>query len=393
MKKRWVFFAVLLLAQLSILACSHAQNVTVDVSFYQVPPQEKLQTVPADRAKNVILLIGDGMGIAQITAARIRAVGPGGMLNMDRMPVTGFVRTHSADQLITDSAAGATAYATGHKTNNGMISVAPDSTPLPTILEYLRDKGKATGLVATSTITHATPAGFAAHVPSRRDEATIAEHLLKNRVQVLLGGGKMFFLPGTSEGSKRPDERNLIQEAQKAGYQYVETREALLSATGPYLLGLFQMGGLTTNPPEPMLHEMAQKALEILSKDPDGFFAMIEGSQIDWACHANDPNYEFRQLLLFDMAVGIALEFARKDGHTLVIVTADHETGGLAVNGGSLNGQSLQIAWTTKHHTGTNVPLFAYGPNAERFTGVHDNTEIPRLIAAILGYPDFPPKP
>lgn len=190
----------------------------------------------------------------------------------------------------------------------------------------------ATGLVATSTITHATPAAFAAHVKERRDEATIASQLLENRVNVLMGGGKRFFLPQSEAGSKRQDERDLIAEAEKVGYSFVQTKEELKASAGDYLLGLFQLGALTTHPPEPSLAEITAKAIELLSRNEKGFFLMAEGSQIDWAGHANDPDETIRQTLLFDEAVKVALDFAVKDKHTLVIATADHETGGMGIN-------------------------------------------------------------
>jgi len=337
-----------------------------------------------------VFLIGDGMGLAQIAAARISAFGADGRLYMERMPVTGLMNTHSANRLITDSGASATALATGHKTNNGMISVSPDGKKLLTILEDYRDRGMATGLVATSTITHATPAAFAAHVKSRGDEATIASQLLENKVNVLLGGGKMFFLSQSESGSERQDERDLIAEAKKIGYSFVQTKEELKVAKVDYLLGLFQLGALTTNPPEPSLAELTQKAIKLLSPNRKGFFLMVEGSQIDWACHDNDADNTIRQTLLFDEAVKVALDFAVKDKHTLVVITADHECGGMGINNGSLDGKSLSIGWTTKGHTGVPVPIYAFGPGAERFMGLHDNTEVPRIFAELLGIEPFP---
>lgn len=346
--------------------------------------------IPDVDVKNIVFLIGDGMGLSQVAAARIKSVGADGRLHMERMPVTGLLNTHSADKLITDSGASATALATGYKTNNRMISVSPDGRKLLTILEAAKDIGMATGLVATSTITHATPAAFASQVEERRDEDIIASQMLKNRVNVLLGGGKSFFLPQAVPGSKRRDERNLIEEAKRQGYQFVQTKEELKTAEGNYLLGLFQLGALTTNPPEPTLAELTQKAIELLSRDEDGFFVMVEGSQIDWACHDNDPEETIRQTLLFDEAVKVALDFAVKCGHTLVVVTADHECGGMGINAGTLCGKRLDIGWTSRGHTGVPVPIYAFGPGKEQFTGLHDNTDIPKIFARLLGITSFP---
>jgi len=345
---------------------------------------------PNSQVENIIFLIGDGMGLTQIASARIKNYGGDGKLNIERMPVTGLINTHSAKELITDSGAAGTALATGYKTNNGMISVSPDGKKLLTILEACRDRGMSTGLVVTSTITHATPAVFASHVISRNDEATIASKLLENKVNVLLGGGKMFFLPESESGSGRQDERALLEEAKKIGYSFIQTRKELKEARGNYLLGLFQLEHLTTNSPEPSLAEMTEKAIELLSKNRKGFFLMVEGSQIDWACHDNDSGNTIRQTLLFDEGVKVTLDFALENKRTLVVVTADHECGGMGINAGSMGGNSLSIGWTTEGHTGVPVPVYAFGPQAERFMGLHDNTEVPRFFAQQLGIESFP---
>jgi len=369
-----------------------------DLSFYQPPiSTAAYPQTTAKRVRNVIFCIGDGMGLSQVTLARLRAVGSSGKLHMERMPVSGMVRTHSANRLVTDSAAAGTAMATGVKTNNGMIGQRPDGTAYRTIMEAAQAQGMLTGLVATSAITHATPASFGAHVKGRNMEADIAEQLLANRVNVLLGGGRKFFLPKSDPNSGRKDERNLIVEARDAGYTYVETAWQLRSVNAPYLLGLFQYEGLKTVPPEPMLALMTRKAIRCLRGARrampgrrKGFFLMVEGSQIDWACHSNDADSCVRQTLLFDEAVKAAIDFALADGRTLVLVTADHETGGLTIPGGSLKGTDAEVKWSTKSHTGTPVPIFALGPNAERFAGVYDNTEIPRRLAQLLGIRPWP---
>ena len=164
----------------------------------------------------------------------------------------------------------------------------------------------------------------------------------------------------------------------------------MLSVDGEFILGLFQMGPMTTVDPEPMIAEMTSKAIENLSRDTDGFFLMVEGSQIDWECHDNDPDNTIRQTLLFDLAVKEAMDFALKDKETLVIVTADHETGGIAINGGSLNGNTLVLGWATKGHTGVPVPIYAFGPYAQRFTGLLDNTDVPKILAELLEISPFP---
>lgn len=387
-KKVLIINSMLLLIFVSSVS---AQSVKLDVSFYSPPTDTKPYPVFENgKVKNIIFLIGDGMGLAQLQAARIRAVGTSGKLYIEKLPVTGIKRTHSANSLITDSAASGTALAAGVKTNNGMIGVTPEGKKVKSILEAARDKGMATGLVATSTITHATPASFASHVPSRSDEATIATHIIENRVNVIFGGGKKFFVPQTFEGSGRKDAKNLVDEAKEFGYKFVETKDEMSAADGEYILGLFQMEPMTTVGPEPMIAEMTSKVIEILSRDKDGFFLMVEGSQIDWECHDNDPDNTIRQTLLFDLAVKEAMDFALKDRETLVIVTADHETGGIAINGGILSGNVLILGWTTKGHTGSPVPVYAFGPHAQRFTGVLDNTDVPKILAELLNVSPFP---
>jgi alkaline phosphatase len=372
-----------------------------DLAFYQ--PSTTTAPYPqtsAKKVRNVILCIGDGMGVSQVTLARARAAGPDGKLYMERLPVTGLVRTHAANSVVTDSAAAATALASGIKTKNGMIGMSPDKQAYATILEAAQAKGMATGLVATSTITHATPAGFAAHVASRKMEDKIAEHLIANKVNVLFGGGRKFFLPKSAPGSARKDDIDLIAAAQEAGYEYIGTADGLQSLGSSHVLGLFQLDALTTAPPEPSLAQLTMRAIRILKHaylnspgDRTGFFLMVEGSQIDWACHANDAGATVRQTLLFDQAVEAAVNFALKDGRTLVIVTADHETGGLTLVGSGSEDKGdaeLLVRWSTKGHSGVPTPLWAVGPGAPQFAGVQDNTEIPKKIAQLLDIRPFP---
>lgn len=339
--------------------------------------------------KNIILLVGDGMGISQVTQAHLALGNTGGQLAMESMKYGGFVRPFSvgADgrrNVVTDSAAASTAMATGHKTRNGMLGVLPDGRPVRSILQEAQRQGRSTGLVTTVTITHATPAGFAANVNSRGSEADIAVQYLERKVDVLLGGGEAFFLPQSAEGSKRQDNRDLLAEARSAGYVVARTREELLAARGPRLLGLFHKSHMTCEPPEPSLAEMTRKALDVLSQNRKGFFVMIEGGQIDFAGHANNEASCVKHTLDFDAAVAVALDFARKRGDTLVIVTADHETGGQVIGGPKANSTSdHSVLWASKDHTGTMVPLLAEGPGAELFTGFLDNTDIARRIARL----------
>jgi alkaline phosphatase len=395
MKKNMVFYLIITLC-LAFVGCEQTAPVSDDFSFYTPPEnQTPFPLVPEGPVENVILMIGDGMGLTHIAAARTIVLGAQGRLAIEQLPVAGIIDHYSLDEFVSGSGATATSLATGYKTIEGMIGMLPDGTPALTILEAARARGMATGLVATSTITHATPASFAAHIHDRYLETEIAVQLIESKVNVLLGGGRALFKPRLS-GYKytRTDGRDLITEARRDGYDYVETRDALMGAESQsdYLLGLFSDGYLVNQGSEPTLAEMTDKALEILSRNESGFFLMVEGSQIDWGGEENDLNYTIRELLHFDLAVQSAIHFSIEDKKTLLVVTADHETGGMFISNKSPNQPEgiIRIRWGTDVHTGTPVAVFAFGPYAERFMGWYDNTEIPKKIANILGITDFP---
>ncbi len=377
----------LFISLIVLFACQHQNNPSTIITASTNTPYPKIADT---KVKNIILMIGDGMGLAQMNTARIYRYGANEFLHIERMPYTGLLHTHSADNLITDSAAGATALATGIKTKNGMIGMTPDTLAAATILEKAREMGKSTGLVSTSSITHATPACFATHIDYRRKEPAIAEQLVASGTDVMLGAGTYFFLPKDSTGSKREDNRNLLLEAKEAGYDVVHTRKALAGTQAQKVLGLFAPDFLKNEQPEPSLAELTVRAIELLNRNEKGFFLMVEGSQIDWAAHDNQLDYMIKETISFDDAVQKALEFALKDQHTLVIVTADHETGGLSIEGGNLEGGKVDVDWTTTHHTGVPVGIFAFGPYASLFTGVKDNTDVPKIFAELWRIENFP---
>ncbi len=315
------------------------------LAFFAVSFAKAEERSPA--AKNVILLIVDGCSSEQYTLARWFKGSP---LAIDEIRC-GAVKTYIADSVIADSAPAATALATGHFTNDKLIGVAPSAKtvtvpppsadeqlrPLATLLEAARLQGKATGIVATSRVTHATPAAFMAHVTSRKSEEEIMEQAVHQGVNVVLGGGRDFALPKSAGGARR-DGEDLIALLRQRGYQVATDREQLQKAGGEKVFGLFALGPMAPEidrprraPSEPTLAEMTRKAIELLSADKDGFFLMVEGSQVDWACHANDPAHLLSDLLAYDEAVAVALEFARRDGQTLVIALSDHNTGGMSI--------------------------------------------------------------
>ncbi len=336
------------------------------------------------KPKNIILMIGDGMGLAQISAGKTYK----GQLNLEKMKVIGLLTTHSCDEYVTDSAAGATAMSTGYKTKNVAIGVDCNGERKETVLEYASKVGKSTGIVVVCAITHATPASFVAHVPDRNMQFEIAEQIAKEApTDLYLGTGWGWFIP-KSEGGRRNDSQNLIEVMKKRGYTYISSPDEFYSldiSKTNKLLGLFA----ENHPPyapgrKPSLAEMTKKAIEFLSRDKDGFFLMVEGSQIDWAGHDNNSEQILKEMADFDDAIGVALSFAEKDGNTLVIVTADHETGGYALVGGSVNEKKVDGKFVTKGHTGIMVPVFAFGPGAEAFAGFGDNTLIGKKIFEYL---------
>ncbi|MCW3806026.1 alkaline phosphatase [Plebeiibacterium marinum] len=336
-------------------------------NFHEVKSYDLDASYFADKPKNIVLLIGDGMGVDQVFSG---FTANKGKLNIQNFKCIGFSKTQSADNYVTDSAAGGTALACGKKTCNGAIGVDEQGKEIISILKVAENNKLATGLVSTSAITHATPASFIANQPQRSMYEEIAADFLDTDIDVFIGGGSDFF-------TKRKDKRNLVEELKGKGYKMFTS----LDAAAKVKRG--KVGVLTAPAHNPaykergdMLVKATDKALEILSKDKDGFFLMVEGSQIDWAGHQNNTAFLAGEMLDFDRAIGKVLDFAIKDKETLVIVTADHETGGLAVVGGDIQKGYVKGGFVTGGHTGVMVPVFAIGPGAKEFMGIYENTAI-----------------
>ena len=329
---------------------------------------------PTGKPQNVILLIGDGMSTPQICSA---------MLAMDKntvfeqFPVSGLVKTHSKSHKITDSAAGGTAIATGNKTNNGMIGMNADSIPVPSILEILSDQGLKTGVIATSYITHATPASFVAKNINRNKYEEIANDFANcEKVDLLIGGGRKHF-------NKRSDNINLIEKMQNNGWHYYDTL-INIDAKTEKLLVLADENHLPSYPQRgEFLPEATSIALKNLKNDK-GFFLMIEGSQIDFACHNNDSTYLVNEMIDFDNTINVVLDYAKENQNTLVIVTADHETGGLSIVDPEGRYTKTNLHFSNGSHSPLLVPIFAFGPGANNFTGIMDNTDIMKKIISIM---------
>ena len=357
---------------------------TPSVKMPVVTPKSYTATplAPPQRPKNIIFMVGDGMGLSQVSSGYYMN---GGKLHLTEFPYTGLHINYPAEDstIITDSAAGATAFSCGCKTYNGAIGVNKDSMPCETILEMAEKRGLATGMVVTCNIQHATPASFIAHVKSRADYEPISLDFLKTNIDVFIGGGKKFF------DRRAMDNRNLANELKTKGYYVSDwNKEELSDIKLPMKQNLAYFTAdnqpLTAEQGRDYLPKAAKLACNFLeNRSEKGFFMMIEGSQIDWGGHAGNTDYIVKEMLDFNKTIGEVLDFARRDGNTLVIVTADHETGGFGlVKGSKWNNIKGGFADTKPdkagsiYHTASWIPVFAFGPGAQEFTGVYENTAI-----------------
>ena len=327
------------------------------------------------KVKNVIFMIGDGTGLNQWS---VGYVANGGNLNVMQMPVAGYSKTNATDRLVTDSPAGGAALATGVKTKYGYIALDPDGNPVESNLQWgKRVKGMKTGVTVTCRINDATPADFCVHGPTRKDEEGLAAQYVDANVDFISGGGTHFW-------NQRSDGRNLIEEMKAKGYTYVDKLEDIAGAQGDKFLGLYDEYDLKPYLDRgPVLMESTLKAIQMLD-NKKGFFLMVEGSQVDDWCHRNKVGYMCEELFDFDRVIGEVLKWAEKDGQTLVVVTADHNTGGLSLLKGSIEEREVKVKFSTSGHDGIFVPVFAYGPGAEEFAGVHDNAEIGQIVRKLM---------
>ena len=365
---RWIFLLVIIF----LAACGNKTTTT------QTPPNtplDKEEVYP----KNIILMIGDGMGIAQISASMYLKKGKH---NLEKFPVVGLQKTYSGDNLVTDSAAGATAMACGVKTYNGAIGLDMDSIPVQSILELSKEKGLATGLVVTSTVVHATPAAFYAHQTNRYDNEDIALDFMNADIDFLVGGGKKYF-------DNRKDEKNLYKELRnKKTYVSDYFRENIFDVSifskRRFIFFTANEDPVGAGSGRKYLPYISNAGAKFLKKRSDkGFFMMIEGSQIDWAGHAMNAEQLIYEMEDFDETIERILKFAKKDKETLVIVTADHECGGFSILNGSTR-EELIPAFAFNMHTADLIPVFAYGPQAELFHGIYENTDIYKKMKQAL---------
>ena len=351
-------------------------NFADDDKYTMYQPYETVTvTEPkGKKVKNIIFMIGDGMGLEQISAAW---VSNGGKLNFDNFSKVGIQRSYSANKLVTDSAAAGSALATGHKTNNGMISMTPDSVAVKSLAEEAMEKGKRAGAAVTCRVNDATPAVFFSHSPSRSNQEDIVAQMASSGVYFLSGGGIKYW-------KDRKDGRDITAEIQEKGYSFAATKEELMAVEEGPVVALMAPKELDPALDRgDILPASVTKALQLLD-NKKGFFLMIEGSMIDDGGHDNKAGHTMEEIFDFDRTLGIVLEWAEKDGETLVVVTADHATGGMTLLSGSIAEKRIRVNFSTTGHNGVALPVFAWGPHSEDFVGIYENTELSDKIRKLI---------
>ena len=323
---------------------------------------------------NIIMMIGDGMGLSAISSGMYSN---NNYTSLERSEYIGLLKTHSLDNLVTDSAASGTAMSSGVKTYNRTVGLDGNLSSVKSILEICRDRGYTTAIVATSTIVHATPASYYSKVKSRYQYDEIASQLSKSNINFFVGGGEKYF-------NDRVDGRNLINEMDD--YFFANSLESFKNINSNkigYLTYYDEPVGKHEGR-EPSLEDIAQITIQKLKSFDNPFFLLVEGSQIDWGGHDNDSEHLISEMLEFDKTIETVFNFADKDKNTLVVITADHETGGAAIVDGNLEESFVKIKYVSGDHTATMVPIFSLGPYSSLFKGVYDNTEIFDKLEAII---------
>lgn len=345
-----------------------AQNTNMQTYTMEHPYKvEKLKAPKGKKIKNVILMIGDGMSLMDVYAAWVCNRG---RLWLDNAQYIGLSATHCTDKLITDSGAGGTALATGHKTKYHAVGVDPEGKPLTTIIDLAKRKGKYSGIAVTCRLWDATPADFCCHNINRDNEQEIVADYPTSGVDFAFGGGAKYF-------TNRKDGRNIFEELKNQGYYIARTWEELEKwKSGKVFCVPYEVDTPLPDERGDLLARATMKGISLMNQNKNGFFMMVEGSQLDDYGHFNQLDMLMKELHDFDRTIGEVMKWAAKDGETLVVVTADHETGGLTLHGGDLATGRIEAKFASTGHTGVMVPVYAFGPGAEEFTGFMDNTEI-----------------
>ena len=377
--KRSVLF--LLAAAVLVVACKHKKDEEPVLQYYTTPNPYEIAdvTMPpvTNEVRNVIIMIGDGMGLEQVSCAWVLNHGK---LNLDNFPFTGISRTYCTDALITDSGAGGTALAVGRKTAEGHVGTAADSTDVPSVLVKAQELGKKTGVVVTCHFADATPCDFCCHNEYRYNQDDLIADYVVSGVDYLSGGGLDYFTVN------RKDGRDITKEMAAAGYTVALTEAELMAAELP-VIGILAPDNLPVAMERGDLYRhTVARGLDLLSRESGdkGFVMMLEGSCIDDWLHGNDIGKAMEELLDFDRTIGDVLQWAAADGHTLVVVTADHNTGALTLQDGDLEQGSIGVAFGNESHNGIAVPVYAWGPGSDAFTGIKENAEWGQLIASFV---------
>jgi alkaline phosphatase len=371
---------IALAATLLAVSCKHKEEEKV-LQYYATPNPYEIVDVtmpPVDNeVRNVIIMIGDGMGLEQVSCAWVVNHGK---LNLDRFPTVGLSRTYCTNELITDSGAGGTALSSGIKTAYSHVGTAADSTDIPSVLVKAQELGKKTGVVVTCHFADATPCDFCCHNEYRYNQDDLIADYVTCGVDYLAGGGLDWFTVN------RKDGRDITKEMAAAGYTVALTENELMTAELP-VIGILAPDNLPIAMERGDLYRRSvARGLDILSRESGdkGFVMMLEGSCIDDWLHGNDIGKAMEELLDFDRTIGDVLEWAAADGHTLVVVTADHNTGALTMQDGNLEEGRIGVAFGSESHNGIAVPFYAWGPGSDAFTGIRENDEWGRLIASFV---------
>ena len=354
-------------------------------SVLAAPSFAKDKAPKNEKVNKVIFLIGDGMGLPAVATYMYDQNLE--QTAFDRAQFTGFSKTYSANSRVTDSAAGGTALATGYKTGNGMLGMTLDQTPVNSVAYYAKQEGKSVGIICTSNVCDATPGAFYAHTPSRGNGGDIAQSIIDARYDVVMGGGMDFFTV-----NKDQDGTVLYDKAKAAGFNFLETPEEFYktTSTDSPVLGLFAGGNypMVIDRDSDFLADALNHTLDLFENNKKGFFIMVEGSHIDHAAHANNTEQLIFEMEEFNKVVNAAMDYADTHKGTLVVVAADHETGGLAIVGGSkdfhLADTGIGVKYATSGHTACPIVVYSYGASAWQFSGFMENTEVGKKIGRLL---------
>lgn len=370
------FFAAAALA-LCVHSANAQYNMPTQTFTYEHPyAVEKLQAPKGKKVKNVILMIGDGMSLMHVYTAW---AANRGKLWLENAQATGLSKTWAVKKLVTDSGSGGTSLATGVKTVYHAVGVDPEGKPLTSLVDVAKELGKDAGMAVTCRLWDATPCDFCCHNIDRDKEEELVGDYPTSGVDFVFGGGAQKF-------TNRKDGRDIFKELQKKGYHVSRTLDDFFAYDKNSRIFAVPYDKDTPLPDErgDLLARASMKGISLMNQNKNGFFMMIEGSQLDDYGHFNQLDLLMKETLDFDQTVGEVMKWAAKDGETLVVVTADHETGGLTLVNGNKEEGRVECCFSTKDHTGAMVPVYAFGPGAENFTGIFENTDVFKKIKKLM---------